>query len=461
MARANILLIYSDQHRFDCLGVNGHPFVQTPHIDRLASQGINFTQAHCPIPLCVPARTTLLNGQWPIQHLCICNDGTEAPRPARRGIPTFVDVLRGTGYYLGCVGKWQVDASRGPLEYGFDEYVPEDEYLVWREAQGLPERPSSRFWRGQVDPHISPDQSRLAWGADRTLELLEACATSRQPFFIRWDPGEPHLPNIVPEPYASMYRPGDIPPWPSFPDPMVSKPYAHAQQLRNWQVDAWTWDEWAPIVGRYLGEITLLDAQVGRVFEGLERLGLAKDTLVVYTHDHGDMCGGHGMVDKHNVMYDEVVRVSLIARWPGHIAPGSTCDAFVCNSLDLAGTFCDVAGAPVPHTFRGLSLVPLFEGAADNGRRDILAMYHGNQFGLYSERMVRDRRWKYVWNPTALDELYDLESDPGELTNLATSSAHGDQLARLRRRLVAWMEELGDPLLNRWTRVVLENGLSV
>ncbi len=88
-------------------------------------------------------------------------------------------------------------------------------------------------------------------------------------------------------------------------------------------------------------------------------------------------------------------------------------------------------------------------------------MYHGNQFGLYSERMVRDRRWKYVWNPTALDELYDLDTDPGELTNLATSSEHRGELARLRGRLVAWMEQIGDPLLNNWTRVVLEKGLSV
>ena len=201
--------------------------------------------------------------------------------------------------------------------------------------------------------------------------------------------------------------------------------------------------------------------EVGRLLGGLEELGLAKNTLVVYTSDHGDMCGGHGMVDKHNVMYDDVVRVPLVARWPGRIVPGITCDAFVSSSLDLAGTFCEVAGARAPDTFVGKSLLPLFEGAQDNGRQDILAMYHGNQFGLYSERMVRDRRWKYVWNPTALDELYDLDTDPGELTNLATSPEHRGELARLRGRLVAWMEQIGDPLLNGWTRVVLEKGLSV
>jgi arylsulfatase A-like enzyme len=291
--------------------------------------------------------------------------------------------------------------------------------------------------------------------------MMSACAESGQHFFIRWDPSEPHLANIVPEPFASLYPPQDIPPWPSFPDPLIGKPYAHAQQLRNWQVDDWTWDDWAPIVGRYLGEVSLLDAQVGRLLDGLERLGLAEDTLVVYTSDHGDMCGSHGMVDKHNVMYDDVVRVPLVARWPGQIEPGTSCEAFVSSALDLASTFCEVAGARAPDTFVGLSLLPLFQGAGDNGREDILAMYHGNQFGLYSERMVRDRRWKYVWNPTALDELYDLENDPAELTNLATSRDHAGELSRLRHRLIEWLDEIGDPLLNGWTRTVLEKGLSI
>jgi len=461
MPSQNILLIHSDQHRFDCLGVNGHPFVRTPNIDRLAAEGINFTQAHCPIPLCVPARNSLMYGQWPVQHLCICNDGSEAPRGAKPSLPSFVDALGAAGYYLGYVGKWHVDFERGPEELGYTRYVSEGDYPAWRRTQALPRKPSKADWRGQVDPYIRPDQSRLGWGADRTLEMLEQCASDGSSFFIRWDPSEPHLANIVPEPYASMYPPGDIPPWPSFPDSLVNKPYAHAQQVRNWQVEDWTWEDWSPIVGRYLGEITLLDAQIGRLLDGLERLGLAEDTLVVYTCDHGGMCGGHGMMDKHNVMYDAVVRVPLVARWPARIPAGRSSDAFVCNALDLASTFCEVAGAPVPDTFVGLSLLPLFEGAEDNGRQDILSMYHGNQFGLYSERMVRDRRWKYVWNPTARDELYDLETDPGELTNLATSPEHRGELARLRGRLIAWMEQIGDPLLNGWTRVVLEKGLSI
>lgn len=145
---------------------------------------------------------------------------------------------------------------------------------------------------------------------------MEKAATSEQPFFIRWNPSELHLPNIVPEPYFSMYPPETIPPWPSYPDPLVGKPYAQAQQLRTWKLEDWDWNKWAGLVSRYLGEISLLDNQIGRVLAKLEEMNVADNTLVIYTTDHGDMCGGHGMIDKHFVMYDDVVHVPLIMRWP-------------------------------------------------------------------------------------------------------------------------------------------------
>ena len=461
MASPNILLVHSDQHRFDCLGVNGHPLLRTPHLDRLAGEGMNFTHAFTPVPLCVPARNSLLHGQWPTGHLAIANWDTEAPRPAPEGLPTWSQALCDAGYRLGYVGKWHVHPEKDPRAYGFHEYVGEEEYRRWRADRGLAPVPRTNRWFGEVDPHIRPEQSRLAWGADQAVRLLEGFAARDTPFFLRWDPSEPHLPNVVPEPYASLYPPSEIAPWPSFPDPLAGKPYAQAQQRRTWDVEDWTWQDWAPLVSRYLGEITLLDAQIGRLLEALDRLGLSGRTLVIYTTDHGDMCGGHGMIDKHMVMYDDVVRVPLIMRWPERVAPGGRCDAFVTNSLDLAATFCDVAGAPIPRTFRGGSLLPLLAGGQTNGRQAAFSMYHGNQFGLYSQRMVRDRRWKYVWNATAEDELYDLSSDPGELRNLATEPACAEDLRRLRGWLVDWMEETDDPLRNAWTTGQLLEGRKI
>jgi arylsulfatase A-like enzyme len=464
MARPNILLIQADQHRADCLGVGGHPFIQTPNLDRLASQGVNFTHAFCPIPLCTPSRASLLTGMWPAGHGAIANPDTETGRPLLAGLPTFSQSLREAGYFLGYVGKWGVDPQHGPTHFGFHTYISEKDYGVWRANLGVPPRPHTNRWFGENDPAITADQSRLAWGADQTIRLLAQAAEQGQPFFLRWDPSEPHLPNVVPEPYASLYPPQEIPPWPNFADSLTGKPYIHRQQRRTWGIDDWDWTQWAPIVSRYLGEITLLDHQVGRLLAEVERFGLSGNTVIIYTADHGDLCGAHGLIDKHYVMYDELVRVPLIIRSPMGGPRGQAVDAFVCHALDLAATFCDLAGAERPATFAGHSLAPWLANEPPGQehpiaqREDTFAVYYGNQFGLYSQRMVRNRRWKYVWNATAEDELYDLVNDPGELVNLAQRSDHAEPLAQLRSRLVAWMEATQDRLLNPWTRTQLLTG---
>jgi len=462
MPTPNILLIQADQHRADCIGANGHPFIQTPTLDRLSAEGTNFTHAFTPIPLCTPARASLLTGQWPMQHGLITNPDAEAGRSLNPTSATFSRLLRDAGYFLGCVGKWGVDAHQPPTQFGFNVYVPERDYAKQRQALGLPPKPNTNRWFGETDPHITPEQSQLAWGADMTIQLLRHAAQQDAPFFLRWDPSEPHLPNVVPEPYASLYPPATIPPWPNFTDPLAGKPFIQRQQRRTWGLEDWTWAEWAPIVGRYLGEITLLDHQLGRVLATLDELGLAENTVIIYTADHGDLCGGHGMIDKHYVMYDELVRVPLIVRWPGHVPAAHRCDAFVTSAIDLATTFCDIAGVVPPATFAGQSVLALLEGPASAGARpDIFTTYHGNQFGLYSQRMVRDRRWKYIWNATAEDELYDLLNDPGELINLAADVAYTTEATRLRLRLVDWMEKTDDRLLNPWIRQQLGGGRKV
>ena len=333
----------------------------------------------------------------------------------------------------------------------------------------MPDCPRDSGWMGEPDPHIAPAQSRLAWGADQAIRMLEARAADGRPFVVRWDPAEPHLPNRPPEPYASMYPPSDVEPWPSFGETFDGKPYIQAQQLRTWKIDRWTWDDWAPVVGRYLGDISLLDAQIGRLLDALDRLGLARDTLVVYTTDHGDMCGGHRMIDKHFILYDDVVRVPLFVRWPGRVPAGRVCDAFTPHLIDLAATIQDLHGLPIPDTFQGQSLKRILLGEADDtGRDDVFAGYHGNQNlgnlpevgNLREGTVVRTRRWKYIWNATAEDELYDLPDDPGELHNRALDPACAAVLARLRRRLVGWMEETDDLLLNAWTRTQLLEGLT-
>jgi len=378
----------------------------------------------------------------------------------RDDLPTFSRLLADAGYRLGYIGKWHVHPEKDPRDYGFHDYVPEGQYWTWRKEAGLPPRPREQGWLGEPDPHIRPEESKLAWGADHLIRLMGEYADGDAPFLLRWDPTEPHLANVVPEPFHSMYPPKDIPPWPSFPDELEGKPYIQAQQRRTWKLDGWSWDDWAPVVSRYLGEVGLLDAQVGRIIDALDGEGLSEQTLVIYTTDHGDMCGGHGMIDKHFIMYDDVMRVPLILSWPGRLPAGQECDSFVVSALDLASTFLDVAGVAIPETFQGQSLLPLLKGEAASTRPDIFGMYHGNQFGLFSQRMVRNREWKYVWNATAEDELYHLNSDPGELRNLALSLEHAGVLRLMRERLVTWMEQVDDRLLNSWTRPQILEGLT-
>ncbi len=451
--RPNILLIHSDQHRYDCLSCHDASRARTPHLDRLAAGGVDFTHAFTPNPVCSPARACLQTGAWATRHGCVTIPHTEAFRPADPALPVMTALLADAGYRVAHVGKFHHETTGDPTDHGAEAFVPYAAYHRWREQQGLPPRPREHRLLGEVDPHITPQQSPLHWQCDQVLGLLDGFAATastgpahggreRRPFLLRWDPPEPHLPCIIPAALQDLYRPADIAPWPSFPDPLENKPEVQRRNRRRWGVDGWPWEKWAPVVGRYLAEIELLDTQVGRLLDALDRRGLADDTLVIYTADHGDLCGGHGMMDKHFVMYDDVMRVPLILRLPGRLPAGAACDAFVSHEIDLARTLLAAAGVDAPESFVGRDL--LEPDRLD--RPDVFAQYQGTHQGLYSQRMLRDRRWKYVYNAVSTDELYDLDADPGEVDNRVDDPAAAGELHRLRERMGGWMSEIGDPL---------------
>lgn len=460
-SRPNILFIFSDQHRYDCARYSGHPLLQTPALDRLAGEGLRFTQAITPSPICTPCRASLFTGLWPSKHLCIANGDTESPGAPEMTVPSFGAVLRDAGYRTHYVGKWQVHPALGPLESGFETWRRPEEYEGWfRERSGRETRAGFPWWGG-VDERLRVEDTMLAWGADRIIEFLSEPAASDRPFLACWCPREPHLPGIVPGELSGLYPSREIAPWDNFPDPLVGKPAMQRQQRMTWRVEDWTWDAWASVVSRYLATVHLMDMQIGRILSALDVLGLADNTMVVYSSDHGDLCGSHGMVDKHYVMYEEVVRVPLLVRWPGRIAPGSAAGDYVIHALDLPPTFCDAAGAAAPPEYQGESLLPLLTRGEPLDRQDGFSMYFGNQFGLFSQRMVRTDRWKYVWNAVARDELYDLKHDPAELNNRSAEPSLRPLKTEFQARLVHWMERTGDRLLNNWTREQLLEGRSI
>jgi len=452
MGPCNIVLIHSDQHRADALGCDGHPQLRTPHLDRLASEGVRFEHAFTPTPICTPARASLITGQWPTRHGCMNIPTGETYHPMRPGTPTLFEQLADAGYDIRFAGKFHGETAGPPTRYGVREFIAQGAYNKWRRDQGYPDRPRTRGWFGEADPHIPPEASRLAWGAQTAIRMMEEAHAGGGPFMVRWDPSEPHLPCIAPEPYASMYAPETIEPWASFPDPLEDKPYVQSLQRRRWGVADWDWSQWAPVVSRYFGEISLLDAQVGRILEAIDRLGIAERTLVIYTSDHGDFCGGHGMMDKHYSAYEEIMRVPLIMRQPEVLPAGAVHEGFVAHSIDLASTICAAAGLEPPDTFMGRDLIPELTRGDAPRRADIFGMYQGCQMGLWSTRMIRDRRYKLVYHATERPEVYDLEADPGEIHNRAADPAMRPEIERLAGRLIAWMASIDDPLLNGWTR---------
>lgn len=461
MSSQNILLINSDQHRYDCVGAHGHPMVQTPNLDRLIREGTTFRHAFSTIPICSPARASLLTGTWPSTHRCIGITTCDFYQPALRNLPVLTELLRQAGYQTRWTGKFHGEVEGTPTDHGVDEFIGLFEYRKWREQNDLPTRRRSNSLLGEVDETTAPTDSSLAWQADQIIAQLDRCLEDGRPFLLRWDPPEPHLPCHPTRPFADRYDPASIEPWASWPDPLENKPQVQSRQLDIWGIRDWSWEKFQPIVRSYFGIISELDYHLGRILSAFEERGLLDETLVLYSTDHGDFCGGHGMMDKHFSMYDDIVRVPLIVRQPGLVPAGQACEAFSSNSIDLARTILEAAGIEPPESFVGQDLVALARGDAPNPREDMFAQYFGTESGLYSERMVRDRRYKYVFNPTASDELYDLETDPGEIVNRIDDPELSNELQRLRGRLIAWMEEANDRLLNRWTRVHLEGAPSV
>ncbi len=455
MSRApNILFINVDQQRYDCLGFTGGRAV-TPALDALAAAGVSFTSAFTPSPVCAPARQALLSGQLPgtaaagAMGLWNYDSGIPAGSlaPEDRHWPRQ---LAAAGYASAWVGKWHVNPTLGPEAWGYETHVPpfkmprESVCTLYDVADAGLAAPVGCY--ADLPLEEAPTH-RLAAAA---VTVLERLAASGRPWQLMVDFSEPHLPCLPSEPFARLYRPADLPPWPNFSERFEGKPLIQRRQVQSWGIDRWTWREWSIYLAGYLGMVSQLDDAIGRILAGLGRAGAREDTVVVYTTDHGDAAGSHRMMDKHYVMYEEIVRVPLVVAWPGHVAGGVTCDDFVVHYLDLGPTLLELAGLDA----QGISLAPQVEGREPAARRDcVFSTYSGQQFGLYSQRMIRDRRWKLVWNATDVDELYDLQGDPAELRNLAVEPAHTDVVRQYRRRLWETFASLGDGLVsNKWMR---------
>ena len=495
----NILLILADQHRYDCIGYSNTYPINTPNLDKLAKEGAWFTNAYTPLPVCCPSRQSMLNGRRPETFGALWNYTSGINVQAlKQDEYTWVKDIRENGYRTAHIGKWNVNPEYGPTYYGFDDYVSDSEYNDFRKKQ-YPDIKFCNGYFGELDP-IPLEDSHTHWLANKTIQMVERYNSknanknisfnntnnncynkNNQPWLISLDFTEPHLPCRPSEPFASMYNPSEIPTWPTFVDNFQNKPYIQKQQLNSWNIENYTWDDWAPIVARYYGVISQMDDAIGKVINKLDSLGLEDNTIVIYTADHGDMCGSHGMIDKHYVLYDDIVKVPFMVKWPKKIESGTIQNKFVCHSLDIAPTiidivklFCEQQAESTENNknqdnenmgnrnnFQGKSLLPLLMGKkVDDWRSFVVSTYNGQQFGLYTQRMIRTDTWKYIWNATDIDELYNLEDDPNELCNLIYDTKYSSLLKKLRWLLYEELLKDKDSLIvgNEWIKNQLIGG---
>ncbi len=460
----NVLLIQSDQQRRDSLGAYGNAIARTPNIDSLAREGVVFDHAFTPVPICSPARASLVTGLRPVHHGIIHNpeSGTVAGRDFLKKPVTLAEIMREKGYRSTICGKWHVGTALPPSECGFEGvsypgygYPSEHpHYLEYLKGLGCDFSYRDDFRGRPADgsrgllfsaTQVGPVEASVPYYlAEQAIVAIRRAAERKEPFFVRCDFWGPHAPYIIPEPYASMYDPADMPEWPNFRDDLSRKPSIQRTMKRYWGIQDFTWDDWSRLVAACYGYATLIDDQAGRLLRALEEADVAEDTAVIYTSDHGGMVGAHGLSDKGPHMYDEECRIPLVARVPGVTSAGRS-DAFVYN-MDLMPTVLDLAGCGVPDGLDAASLMPILRGEREAVHGDAVFMeFHGHQ-GPYTQRLARTRNGKYVFNAPEFDELYDLADDPGEMRNLVDDASRADLLREMRELLARHIRDTGDPI---------------
>ncbi len=464
--RPNVLLVISDQLHHAAFGAAGNGVVKTPNIDRLAREGVRFENALCPTPFCSPTRSSLMTGLYPHQHGVIKNMGRGAAG-LDPSLPTTEQALLDQGYVMRQFGKWHLGEKTDVPAYADDAELSYQDYFrpIGERLGKPPEGPMSRVgrpifateavrnanakydgkgpsntWIGRTD--VPAEHTEEAWIADRAIASLREL--NGKPFFLTVSFPAPHALWVVNEPYYSLHDRASIP----LPANRHSvqdvdrqtSPYRFGQLLGDAGLREYT--------GVYYGMVSMMDANLDRILDELKRLGREEDTLVIFTADHGDMLGGHGMYDKVSYsMYEETTRVPLLMKLPGSIPADGTIQTQA-GSCDVSPTILDYLGLPLPEGVAGRSLRPFIDGQEDLDRpifaeRDRAAW--GEDGERHFQRLIRTLDWKYCYHSRGESQLFDLEVDPGETKNLIDDRSARNAKRRLHRDLVRWMKRSDDP----------------
>lgn len=489
----NVLFVMCDQLRADYLSCYGHRVLQTPAIDSLAARGVRFEHAYAQSPVCVPSRMSFYTGRYVASHGTTWN---HVPLPLTQ--ITLGDHLRRAGLRATLAGKTHVipdrdglqrfgvdpdsDAAQLLLEGGFDEldrydgHAPpgsESGYADYLRANGYP---GADPWNDYVisaldasgrkvsgwqlrNAHlpalVREEHSETAYMTQRALEFIRA--QGERPWVLHLSYIKPHWPLMAPAPYHALYRDADC--GPIIPaDPRRENPHPVLTAYREAHEDCLTYgseEVVRHVRPTYMGLVKQVDDHLGRLLSELERLGRLKDTLIIFTSDHGDHLGDHGLGEK-ELFYEQAVRIPLIVVDPDRAADatrGAVEHAFA-EGVDVLPTILDALGLdPVPHLVEGRSLLPRMRGRSPAAWRDCAFSELDYSFrearrrlgrapGECNAWMARTDRWKYVHYQGLRPQLFDLREDPLELVDRGDDGALEAVRAEMRDRLREWLMSL-------------------
>lgn len=477
--RPNVLFITVDQWRADCLSAAGHPLLRTPNIDRLAREGVRFASHYANCAPCGPSRASMLTGRYLHNHRSVNNgtplaagstnlaveariagydpvlfgytDTTVDPRtvtdphdPRLRSYEGILDGFRPIVYLPTDLGMWGEWLRAKGYQVGAD--VVGAMYRQRTDVEGADDHGST--WAPTV---YSAEHSEAAYLTERVCEHIQR---QSGPWFVHATYIRPHPPYMAPAPFHDMYAAADVE-LPNRCERMEDEAALHPFLEGALRVDLVTAPaderEMRQLRATYYGMVAEVDAQLGRLFDHLDRLGVAENTLVVLTSDHGEQLGDHWLLEKLG-FFDESYHVPLIIRWPAAIGePGRVVAEFT-EHVDLMPTILEAIGQPIPLVCDGASLAPFLEGVAPLRWRDAahwewdfrdpgsttLEESFGLKMAECTLSVLRDRRGKYVHFASLPPLFFDLERHPGETTNLAHDAAYQSTVLDYAQRMLSW-----------------------
>ena len=471
LEKPNLLFLWTDEQRPDTMAVYGNSRIHAPNLNKLAGQSLVFRNAYVTQPVCTPNRSAVMTGQWPHASGCTSNN---IPLPA--DVPCIPEILDDSDYRTAYMGKWHLGDEIYP-QHGFEQWVSIEDGYSGYYGKGRDRNDRSNYHHFLVEHGCRPDSGgrfSRGYAARRPIEqckpkFLEtgACdflrAHRRDPFILSVNFLEPHMPFFGP--LDDEHDPDEVELPGNFDDPLEENEPLRYRVLREYYRKQYpTAEKMKNLIRKYWGLVTQVDLSVGAILATLEDLGLADNTVVVYTSDHGDMMGSHNMVAK-AVMYEESAKVPWLMRLPRMGMKPRVVRRPV-SQIDLVPTVLDAMGSRLDERFPGESLLPGLEGKRQsedhvfiewNSSGDGFRKAKGIDFATDEEigraaranirTVVSPDGWKLCLSDHDKCQLFNLRDDPGETVNLFDSGRHGDVIGRLTGRIHQWQESVDDKVV--------------